>query len=202
MNTSLATLAVVAGAYLVGSVSFAVVASKLFGLPDPHSYGSGNPGATNVLRTGNKAAAALTLAGDAAKGALAVWAAGRLGASWGEPALAAAGAAIAVFLGHLYPLFHGFSGGKGVATAAGVAFAIAGQLGAAVLVVWIAFAALFRMASLASLAAALAAPPLAFYVLGNVPQAWALVPIALLMCWRHRANIQRLATGKEPKFGA
>ena len=202
MNTSLATLAVVAGAYLVGSVSFAVVVSRLFKLPDPHSYGSGNPGATNVLRTGNKAAAALTLAGDAAKGALAVWVAGSLGASWGEAALAAAGAAIAVFLGHLYPVFHGFSGGKGVATAAGVACALAWQLGAAVLAVWFAFAALFRMASLASLAAALAAPPLAFYLLGNVPQAWALVPIALLMFWRHRANIRRLAAGKEPKFGA
>lgn len=202
MNSSLATLAVVAGAYLVGSVSFAVVASRLFRLPDPHSYGSGNPGATNVLRTGNKAAAALTLAGDAAKGAFAVWLAGRLGAVWGEPDLAAAGAAIAVFLGHLYPVFHRFLGGKGVATAAGVAFALAWQLGAAVLAVWIAFAALFRMASLASLAAALAAPPLAFYLLGNVPQAWALVPIALLMFWRHRANIQRLASGKEPKFGA
>jgi glycerol-3-phosphate acyltransferase PlsY len=202
MNTSLATLAVVAGAYLIGSVSFAVVASKLFGLPDPHSYGSGNPGATNVLRTGNKAAAALTLAGDAAKGALAVWLARLLGASWGDGALAAAGAAIAVFLGHLYPVYHRFSGGKGVATAAGVAFALAWQLGAALLAIWVAFALLFRMASLASLAAALGAPPLAFYLLGNVPQAWALIPIALLLFWRHRANIQRLAAGKEPKFGA
>jgi len=202
MNTSLATLAVVVGAYLVGSVSFAVVVSRLFRLPDPHSYGSRNPGATNVLRTGNKAAAALTLAGDAAKGALAVWAAGRLGAMWGDPALAAAGAAIAVFVGHLYPVYHRFSGGKGVSTAAGVAFALAWQLGAAVLLVWIAFAALFRRASLASLAAALVAPPLAFYLLGNAPQAWTLVPIALLMFWRHRANIRRLASGKEPKFGA
>ena len=112
MNPSLATLAVIACAYLLGSVSFAVVASKLFRLPDPRSYGSGNPGATNVLRTGNKAAAAVTLAGDALKGTLAVWLAYRLGASWGDASLATAGAALAVFLGHLYPVFHRFSGGR------------------------------------------------------------------------------------------
>jgi glycerol-3-phosphate acyltransferase PlsY len=201
MNTSLATLAVIVGAYLVGSVAFAVVVSKLFGLPDPHSYGSGNPGATNVLRTGNKAAAVLTLAGDAAKGAVAVWLANRLGEAFGDAALATAGAAVAVFLGHLYPVFHRFAGGKGVATAAGVAFALAWQLGAALLGVWIAFALLFRMASLASIAAALAAPPLGFYLLGNRPEAWALVPIALLLIWRHRANIQRLLAGTESKIG-
>src|SRR5256885_16493565 len=109
MNTSLATLAVIAGAYLIGSVSFAVVVSKLFGLPDPHSYGSGNPGATNVLRTGNKAAAALTLAGDGLKGFVAVWIAHRLGVSWGDAFLATAGAAGAGFLGHVYPAFHRFA---------------------------------------------------------------------------------------------
>ena len=176
--------------------------SKLFGLPDPHSYGSGNPGATNVLRTGNKAAAVLTLAGDAAKGALAVWLARRLGATWGDASLATAGAAVAVFLGHLYPVFHRFAGGKGVATAAGVAVALLWQLGAALCVVWLAFALLFRMASLASLAAAVAAPPLGFYLLGNAPEAWALVPIALFLVWRHRANVRRLLAGTEPKFGA
>jgi len=201
MNTSLATLAVIAGAYLVGSVSFAVVVSKLFGLPDPHSYGSGNPGATNVLRTGNRAAAALTLVGDGLKGALAVWLASRLGASWGDASLATAGAAVAVFLGHLYPVFHRFSGGKGVATAAGVAFALAWQLGLALLVVWLVFALVFRMASLASIAAAVAAPPLGFYFLGNWPEAWALVPIALFLILRHRANIQRLIAGTERKIG-
>lgn len=201
MNTTLATLAAIVGAYLVGSVAFAVVVSKLFGLPDPHSYGSGNPGATNVLRTGNKAAAVLTLVGDAAKGAIAVWLAKRLGEAFGDPALATAGAAVAVFLGHLYPVFHRFAGGKGVATAAGVAFALAWQLGAALLVVWIVFALLFRMASLASIAAALAAPPIGFYMLGNRPEAWALVPIALLLIWRHRANIQRLLAGTESKIG-
>src|SRR5271170_5302339 len=151
MNPSLATVAVIAGAYLLGSISFAVVASKLFGLPDPHSYGSGNPGATNVLRTGNKAAAALTLAGDGVKGWVAVWLAQRLGASWGDASLATAGAALAVFLGHVYPVFHRFAGGKGVATAAGVALALSWQLGIALGAVWLAAALLFRMASLASL---------------------------------------------------
>ena len=201
MNTSLATLAVIAGAYLVGSVSFAVVVSKLFGLPDPYSYGSGNPGATNVLRTGNKAAAALTLAGDCIKGFLAVWLAHRLGASWGDAALATAGAAVAVFLGHLYPVFHRFKGGKGVATAAGVAFALAVWLGVALLGVWLAFALLFRMSSLASIAAAVGAPPLGLYFLGNGPEAWALFPIALLLLWRHRDNIRKLLAGQERKIG-
>jgi glycerol-3-phosphate acyltransferase PlsY len=202
MNTSLATLAVIAGAYLVGSVSFAVVVSKLFGLPDPHSYGSGNPGATNVLRTGNKAAAALTLAGDCIKGFLAVWLAHRLGASWGDASLATAGAALAVFLGHVYPVFHRFAGGKGVSTAAGVAFALAVPLGIALLGVWLAFALLFRIASLASLAAAVAAPPLGLYFIGDWPEAWALFPIALLLIWRHRENIRKLLAGRERKIGS
>jgi acyl phosphate:glycerol-3-phosphate acyltransferase len=201
MNPSLATLAVVIGAYLVGSISFAVVVSKLFALPDPHSYGSGNPGATNVLRTGNKFAAVLTLAGDAGKGWLAVWLAARLGASWGDASLATAGAALAVFLGHIYPVFHGFSGGKGVSTAGGVAFALSWALGLALVGVWVVFALLFRMSSLASLAAALAAPALGFYVLGYRLEAWALVPIALLLIWRHRANVKRLLAGEERKIG-
>jgi glycerol-3-phosphate acyltransferase PlsY len=202
MNTSLATLAVIAGAYLVGSVSFAVVVSKLFGLPDPHSYGSGNPGATNVLRTGNKAAAALTLAGDCIKGFLAVWIAHRLGESWNDASLATAGAALAVFLGHVYPVFHRFAGGKGVSTAAGVAFALSVPLGVALLGVWLAFALLFRISSLASIAAAVAAPPLGLYFIGNGPEAWALFPIALLLMWRHRENIRKLLTGQERKIGS
>src|SRR5205823_11605871 len=133
-------------------------ASKLFRLPDPRSYGSGNPGATNVLRTGNKAAAAVTLAGDALKGTLAVWLAYRLGASWGDASLATAGAALAVFLGHLYPVFHRFAGGKGVSTAAGIAFALSWQLGVALVIVWLLMALIFRISSLASLTAAIAAP--------------------------------------------
>ena len=202
MNTSLATFAVIAGAYLVGSVSFAVVVSKLFGLPDPHSYGSGNPGATNVLRTGNKAAAALTLAGDCLKGFAAVWLAHRLGASWGDASLATAGAALAVFLGHIYPVFHRFAGGKGVSTAAGVAFALAVPLGVALLGVWLAFALLFRISSLASMAAAVAAPPLGLYFIGNGPEAWALFPIALLLISRHRGNIRKLLAGQERRIGS
>ncbi|HEV8553007.1 MAG TPA: glycerol-3-phosphate 1-O-acyltransferase PlsY [Casimicrobiaceae bacterium] len=202
MNTSLATLAVIAGAYLVGSVSFAVVVSKLFGLPDPRSYGSGNPGATNVLRTGNKAAAALTLAGDCIKGFLAVWIARRLGAGWDDASLATAGAALAVFLGHIYPVFHRFAGGKGVSTAAGVAFALAVPLGVALLGIWLAFALLFRISSLASMAAAVAAPPLGLYFIGNGPEAWALFPIALLLISRHRENIRKLLAGQERRIGS
>src|SRR4029079_10088218 len=132
----LASLAFVIAAYLLGSVSFAVVVSRLFGLPDPHSYGSGNPGATTVFRAANKLAAGLTVLGDGIKGFVAVWAANRLGASWGDASLATAGAALAVYLGHLYPVFHHFAGGKGVSTAAGVAFALSWQLGLAVTVIW------------------------------------------------------------------
>jgi glycerol-3-phosphate acyltransferase PlsY len=202
MNPSLATLAVIVGAYLVGSISFAVGVSKLFRLPDPRSYGSGNPGATNVLRTGNKAAAALTLAGDGAKGWLAVWLAYRLGASWGDASLATAGAALAVFVGHVYPVFHRFRGGKGVATAAGVAFALSWQLGLILAGVWLAVALIFRMASLASLAAAVAAPALGLYFIGNGPEAWVLFPIALLLIWRHRGNINKLLAGQERRIGS
>jgi len=202
MNPSLATLAVIVGAYLIGSVSFAVVASKLYGLPDPHSYGSGNPGATNVLRTGNKSAAVLTLAGDAVKGWLAVWLAAKLGATWGDASLATAGAALAVFLGHLFPIFHRFAGGKGVATAAGVCFALSWLLGAVLLAIFLAMAVAFRMASLASLAAAVAAPALGLYFLGNAPEAWALFPIAGLLIWRHRENIRKLLAGTERKIGS
>jgi glycerol-3-phosphate acyltransferase PlsY len=201
MNTSLATLAVIVGAYLVGSISFAVVVSKLFRLPDPRSYGSGNPGATNVLRSGNKAAAALTLAGDGAKGWLAVWLAYRLGASWGDASLATAGAALAVFVGHVYPVFHRFAGGKGVATAAGVAFALSWQLGLILVGVWLAVALVSRMSSLASLAAAVAAPAVGLYFIGNAPEAWALFPIALLLVWRHRGNIRKILAGQERKIG-
>jgi len=202
MNTSLPTLAVIAGAYLIGSISFAVVVSKLFGLPDPRSYGSGNPGATNVLRSGNKAAAVLTLAGDGFKGWLAVWLASRLGASWGDASLATAGAALAVFLGHVYPVFHRFVGGKGVATAAGVATALSWQLGLVLLGIWLAVALLFRMSSLASLAAAVAAPLLGLYFIGNWPEAWALFPIALLIVWRHRGNIHKILSGQENRIGS
>jgi glycerol-3-phosphate acyltransferase PlsY len=195
------TLGVIIAAYFLGSVSFAVVVSKMFGLPDPHSYGSGNPGATNVLRTGNKAAAVLTLLGDGIKGFVAVWAANRLGATWGDASLATAGAALAVYLGHLYPVFHHFAGGKGVSTAAGIAFALSWQLGLALVVIWLVVVLAFRMSSLASLVAALATPPLGFYFLGFWPESWVLIPIALLMFWRHRANILKLIAGEERRIG-
>ncbi len=195
------TLGVIVAAYLLGSVSFAVVVSKMFGLPDPHSYGSGNPGATNVLRTGNKAAAAITLVGDGVKGFVAVWIANRLGASWGDASLATAGAALAVYLGHLYPLFHHFAGGKGVSTAAGIAFALSWQLGLALFVIWLIVVLAFRISSLAALVAALALPPLGFYFLGFWPESWALVAITLLLFWRHRVNIRKLIAGEERRIG-
>lgn len=202
MNPSVATLLVIVAAYLIGSISFAVVTSKLFRLPDPRSYGSGNPGATNVLRTGNKAAAALTLIGDGVKGWFAVWLAHRLGASWGDASLATAGAALAVFAGHLFPVFHRFEGGKGVATAGGIVFALSWQLGVALFVVWLAMVIAFRISSLAALTAAVALPPLGFYFLGNWPEAWVLIPIAALLVWRHRVNIGKLLAGKERKIGS
>jgi glycerol-3-phosphate acyltransferase PlsY len=201
MNPSLATLAVVVAAYLIGSLSFAVIVSKLFGLPDPHSYGSGNPGATNVLRTGNKAAAALTLLGDGLKGFVAVVLAHRLGIGWGDASLATAGAAVAVFLGHLYPIYHRFAGGKGVATALGIAFALSWQLGLALCGVWLVAALLTRMSSVASMSAAIGAPLLGLYLLGSWPEAWALFPISALLIWRHRGNIRKLLAGEERRIG-
>lgn len=195
-------IALLIAAYLVGSVPFAVVVSKIFGLADPRSYGSGNPGATNVLRSGNKAAAALTLVGDAAKGWLAVWLAARIGAS----PLVVALIALAVFLGHLYPLFLGFKGGKGVATALGVLLAIQPWLGVATALTWLIVAAFMRYSSLAAIVAAVFAP--CFYLLGGVlvwptqpPIAVAIVAIALALVYRHRANIGRLLKGTEPRIG-
>lgn len=192
---------IVAGAYLIGSVSFAVVVSRAFGLPDPRDYGSGNPGATNVLRTGHKAAALLTLVGDGAKGWLGVFAAQWLAAWTGAPQWTVPAAALAVFLGHLFPVFHGFKGGKGVATAAGIVFALYWPLGLALAVVWATMAYGFRISSLAALTAALLLPLGAFYVFGNSYTAWAMVPICALLFWRHRANIRQLFAGRERTIG-
>ncbi len=197
----LASLAFVVAAYLLGSVSFAVIASRLFGLPDPHTYGSGNPGATNVLRTGNRAAAAVTLIGDGAKGFLAVWLARHLGPDAGVAAWTLPAVALAVFVGHLFPVFHHFAGGKGVATAAGIVLALHWPLGLALAVVWIALAFGFRISSLAALVAALFAPVGAFYVFGNTALAWVMVPIAGLLIWRHRSNIRKLFAGSERSIG-
>ncbi|HKX37706.1 MAG TPA: glycerol-3-phosphate 1-O-acyltransferase PlsY [Burkholderiales bacterium] len=191
METGLAML----GAYLLGSVSFAIVVSRLAGLPDPRTYGSGNPGATNVLRTGKRAIAVLTLAGDAGKGWLAVW----LASIFAPQAVPVAG--VAVFLGHLYPVFHRFQGGKGVATAAGVLFGFNLWLGAGTLVTWIAMVAFFRYSSLAALIAALFAMFYAFWLFGLSPVTGATIVIALLLVWRHEGNIRRLVAGTESRLG-
>jgi glycerol-3-phosphate acyltransferase PlsY len=192
MQTALAVL----GAYLLGSVSFAIVLSRLFALPDPRSYGSGNPGATNVLRTGSKRVAALTLLGDGGKGWLAVWIAALV-----EPA-AVPYAGVAVFLGHLFPVFHGLKGGKGVATAAGVLLAFNPWLGLVTAVSWLAIFAFFRVSSLAALVASLFAPFYAFWLFGLHPVFPAVVAIAVLLLWRHKDNIRRLMAGEEGRVGA
>ena len=197
----LASLIFIAAGYLLGSVSFAVVTSKLLGLPDPHSYGSGNPGATNVLRTGNRAAAALTLFGDGAKGWFAVWLAQRLGPHFDVAEWAVPGVALAVFLGHLYPVFHRVAGGKGVATAAGIVAALQWPLAAVLAVVWLIIAVGFRISSLAALAAAALMPIGMFYLTGNSLSAWAMVAVAALLIWRHRTNIRQLLDGKERAIG-
>ena len=197
----LPAIAIIVGAYLIGSVSFAVVVSRAFGLPDPHEYGSGNPGATNVLRTGNKAAAILTLVGDAAKGWLGVFLAQIASAHLGVPEWVVPTAAVAVFVGHLYPVFHRFKGGKGIATTAGIVFALHWPLGLTLLAVWLIMAFGLKISSLAGLTAAVLLPLGAFYVFGNSVTAWAMVPICLLLFWRHRANIQQLIAGKERTIG-
>ncbi|HVN34253.1 MAG TPA: glycerol-3-phosphate 1-O-acyltransferase PlsY [Casimicrobiaceae bacterium] len=197
----LGSLALVVGAYLLGSISFAVVTSRMFGLPDPHSYGSRNPGATNVLRTGNKKAAILTLAGDAAKGWLAVFLARSFGPALGTADWTVPAVALAVFLGHLFPVFHRFAGGKGVATAAGIVFALHWPLGLALGALWLVMAFGFKISSLAGLATAALLPPGAFYVFGNSALAWATVAIAVLLFWRHRTNIRQLLAGRETTIG-
>ena len=183
-------------AYLMGSLSTAIITCKLMGLPDPRTQGSGNPGATNVLRLGGKKAAAITLFGDALKGVLPVLVAHALTDSPLILALTALGA----FLGHLYPIFFRFRGGKGVATAFGVLIALAWPVGLAVLVTWLAMAFLFKISSLSALTAAVLAP---FYMWWLRPEQAFLavtVLISLLLIWRHRSNIKNLITGKEDKI--
>src|SRR5690349_14384849 len=154
----LATLLIIVGAYLIGSLSFAVIVSRAFGLPDPHEYGSGNPGATNVLRTGNKAAVLLTLAGDGLKGFVAVVAAQYIAPAVGAAEWTVPAAALAVFLGHILPVFHGFAGGKGVATAAGIVFAVHWPLALLLTIVWLTMAFGFKISSLAGLTTAVLLP--------------------------------------------
>jgi glycerol-3-phosphate acyltransferase PlsY len=193
-------------AYLIGSISFAVVVSKCMRLPDPHTYGSGNPGATNVLRTGNKLAAALTFIGDALKGYFAVMLARII---LGDESLTSTlsswvlcGVVTAVFLGHLFPIFHGFKGGKGVATACGILFGVNVILGIATLSTWIIVAVFLRYSSLAALAAAVFGPLYFVFLFGFQPMGIALLAVCLLLIWRHRSNIGNLINGTESRIGS
>ncbi len=200
------TLAAALAAYLIGSLSFAVLVSRVMGLADPRSYGSQNPGATNVLRSGNKAAAALTLLLDAVKGWLPVWALGRYGSAWGLAEGTLAMVALAAFVGHVWPVFFRFKGGKGVATAAGVLFGIDPWLGLATLATWLIVAFFTRYSSLAALASALFAP--AYYFLGH-RVVWyvdnrvllAAVVMSAVLIWRHQSNIAKLMRGEESRIG-
>ena len=189
-------------AYLLGSISFALVTSKLFGLDDPRTYGSGNPGATNVLRSGNKLAALLTLIGDAAKGWLAVFLASWLADKVGIGIWGVAGVAIAAFIGHLFPVFSGFKGGKGVATGLGVLLGINPMLGGFVLLTWLLVAFLTRYSSLSALVSAALAP--VYYGLMFRVDAffYAICIISALLIFRHRHNIINLVSGTESKIGS
>ncbi|MBV6320381.1 glycerol-3-phosphate 1-O-acyltransferase PlsY [Duganella violaceipulchra] len=198
MNTVWMTVA----AYLIGSISFAVVMSKLFGIADPRTYGSKNPGATNVLRSGNKAAAIMTLIGDGAKGWLAVWLAIRYQNQLQIGDATIALVAIAVFLGHLWPVFFRFVGGKGVATALGVLLGLNPWLGLATLVTWLAVAFAFRYSSLAALVAALFAPFYYGLLFGVEPQLFAVFVMSALLAFRHSKNISNLLAGKESRIGS
>ncbi len=195
------TLVFVIGAYLLGSVSFAVLMSKAFGLADPRTYGSGNPGATNVLRSGKKAAALLTLVGDTAKGWLAVLLAKHFAPLDDTYTLVVAAVALAVFLGHLFPIFLRFKGGKGVATALGVLLALSAGQGLVALAVWVVVAFAFRYSSLAALLAALSAP---IYAVLYMPGAYVIASLGMsgLLIWRHKANIRNLLAGTESKIGS
>ena len=200
MTTPLPLLAALL-AYLIGSLSFAVIVSRLMGLDDPRSYGSGNPGATNVLRSGNKAAAVLTLVLDALKGYVPVALAVHLGPRHGLGEGTVALVALAAFLGHLWPVFFRFKGGKGVATAAGALLGIDPLLGAATIATWLIIAFFFRYSSLASLVAAVFAPFWQLLTAGFGPIALALVVMSLLLVWRHEGNIRKLVAGTESRLG-
>jgi glycerol-3-phosphate acyltransferase PlsY len=200
METVYALGAIVAG-YLFGSLSFAVIISRLMGLHDPRTYGSGNPGATNVLRSGNKAAALLTLAFDALKGYVPVVLVLLFGEPYGLGAGTAAMVGVAAFIGHLWPVFFKFQGGKGVATAAGVLLAINPWLGLATLLTWVIIAVFFRYSSLASITAAVFAPFYQLLIWGAGPVAGAILLMSLLLVWRHSANIRKLVAGTESRIG-
>jgi len=196
METVLPILITTVVAYLIGSISFAIVVSRAMQLPDPRSYGSKNPGATNVLRTGRRSAAVLTLLGDAAKGFVAVWLAKHYVPE------AAPYAALAVFLGHLFPVYHRFAGGKGVATAAGVLLAIDWRLGLGTLATWLIIVAFLRYSSLASLVAAVFAPFFTALLMGLDAYFACVLVMTALLVWRHRGNIGRLLAGTESRVGS
>jgi glycerol-3-phosphate acyltransferase PlsY len=191
-------------AYLLGSISFAILVARIYGLPDPRSHGSGNPGATNMLRTGKKSAAALTLLGDALKGYLAVILAQWISTRYGLPSYVPYLAALAAFLGHLYPVFFGFKGGKGVATALGVLLALDIRLGGLTILTWAVVFAITRVSSLSALVAATLAPVFGYYLLGHGPEtrflAGILSVLSLLVLARHRSNIRKLISGEESAF--
>lgn len=198
---TLPALVAIVLAYLLGSISFAVVVSRLMGLNDPRSYGSGNPGATNVLRTGNRTAAALTLLGDAGKGVVAVLLARAVAQRYGFTDTTLAAVGLAAFVGHLFPVFHGFQGGKGVATAAGVLLALAPCLGLATLATWITVAVFLRYSSLAAIVAAVFAP-LFYLLMARADTVFVLIAImSALLLWRHRGNIGKLMAGTESRIG-
>lgn len=192
---------VVVLAYLLGSLSFAVIVSKAMGMADPRSYGSGNPGATNMLRSGKKKAAVLTLLGDALKGLVAVviakclWDAGHITEA------TVAWVSVAVLVGHMWPVFFGFKGGKGVATAVGVLFALSWPVALICTIVWLIMAFGLKISSLAALVATVLSPILAWYFIDESSWCWAVLVIAVLVLYRHKSNIQNLLSGKESKIG-
>ena len=188
-------------AYLLGSLSFAVIVSKAYGMADPRNYGSGNPGATNVLRSGKKSAAALTLLGDALKGWLAVWLAQHFQAALGLDTITIALVAVAVLVGHMWPVFFGFKGGKGVATAIGVLFALSWPTALICAAVWLIMAFGFKVSSLAALIATLISPIVAYFFMPHLSWILAVVAIAVLVLLRHKKNIQNLLQGTESKIG-
>ena len=191
----------VIAAYLIGSLSFAVIVSKYYGMDDPRTYGSGNPGATNVLRSGKKKAAALTLLGDALKGLVVVVLARCLQDALNLSDIAIAAVAVAALVGHMWPLFFGFKGGKGVATALGVLLALSPATALVCAAIWLVMAFGFKVSSLAALTATVAAPLVAFWLMPYPSWAWATVVITVLVLYRHKSNIQNLLQGKEGKIG-
>jgi glycerol-3-phosphate acyltransferase PlsY len=197
----MSSLFLIAAAYLLGSLSFAVIVSRAMRLPDPRSFGSGNPGATNVLRTGRKAAAALTLLGDALKGWVAVVLARLLAPQFGLSEDVVLLCALAVFIGHLFPVFFGFKGGKGVATALGVLVGLNPWIGLACLATWLFMAGVFRISSLAALTTAALAPVYTVLLMGWGNPAIAVLVITLLLFYRHKSNLVKLVSGQESRIG-